>query len=158
MTAPGENKEKFLRLALTENFLFSAASGIALLAAPGAIANFLGEAVPLWLMLALGAGLLLFAAGLLRQILRRPLKRGEAILTIVMDDVWLVVSILLLVLAPHWFSAAGQWLIVAMALAVAVLAVAQWIGLRRLDGNALLGSLRVPARQMTGAHHGRRKT
>ena len=92
MAAPGENKEKFLRFALTENFLFSAASGIALLAAPGVIANYLGEAVPLWLMLALGAGLLLFAAGLLRQTLRRPLKRSEAILTIVLDDVWVIAS------------------------------------------------------------------
>ena len=114
--------------------------------APGVISRFLGEAVPLWLMLALGAGLLLFAAGLLRQILRRPLKRSEAILTIIMDDVWVIASILLLVLAPHWVSAAGQWLIGAVAFAVAALAVAQWIGLRRLDGDALPDSLRAPAR------------
>ena len=107
--------------------------------APGVISRFLGEAVPLWLMLALGAGLLLFAAGLLRQILRRPLKRSEASLTIIMDDVWVIASILLLVLVPHWFSAAGQWLIGA-------LAVAQWSGLRRLDGDALPDSLRAPAR------------
>ena len=114
--------------------------------APGVISRFLGEAVPLLLMLALGAGLLLFAARLLRQILRRPLKRSEAILTIIMDDVWVIASILLLVLAPHWFSAAGQWLIGAVAFAVAALAVAQWIGLRRLDGDALPDSLRAPAR------------
>ena len=105
-------------------------------------------------MLALGAGLLLFAAGLCRTAprrcatatLRRPLKRSEAILTIVLDDVWVIASILLLALAPHWFSAAGQWLIGAVAFAVAALAVAQWIGLRRLDGDALPGSLRAPAR------------
>ena len=132
MTAHTENKDKLLRLALTENFLFSAASGIALLVAPGVISRFLGAAVPHWLMLALGAGLLVFAAGLLRQILRRPLKRGEALLTIVMDDGWVVASIALLVLAPHWFSAGGQWLIAGVALVVAGLAVAQWLGLRRL--------------------------
>ncbi|MDA0230053.1 MAG: hypothetical protein O3B21_07670 [Proteobacteria bacterium] len=146
MTAPTETKERFLRLALTENFLFSAASGLALLVAPGVIADFLGEAVPQWLMLVLGAGLLLFSAGLLRQILRRPLKRGEAILTILMDDVWVIASILLLALAPHWFSAAGLWLIGAVAFAVAALAVAQWLGLRRLDVDALPGSLRAPPR------------
>lgn len=151
MTASVENKEKLLRLALTENFLFSAASGIALLAAPDVIASFLGEAVPHWLMLALGAGLLLFAAGLLRQILRRPLKRGEAIVTIVMDDVWVVASILLLALAPHWFSAAGQWLIGAVAIAVAALAVAQWLGLRRLDGKALFGARKPKPRRLDAA-------
>jgi len=136
MTAPSETREKFLRLSLAENFLFSAASGIALLVAPGVIADFLGDAVPDWLMLALGAGLLIFAAGLLRQILRHPLNRGEALLTILMDDAWVLASILLLVLAPQWFSAAGQWLIGGVAAAVAAIALAQWIGLRRLAGGA----------------------
>ncbi len=135
MSAQIETKEKLLRLALTENMLFSAASGIALLAVPGVIAGFLGAAVPVWLMLALGAGLLVFAAGLLRQVLSRPLKRGEAMLTIILDEVWVVASILLLVLAPHWFSASGQWLIGGVAAAVALIAVAQWVGLRRLDGS-----------------------
>jgi hypothetical protein len=37
-----------------------------------------------------------------------------------------------LVLATHWFSAGGQWLIGAVAFAVAGIAVAQWLGLRRL--------------------------
>lgn len=134
MTVPTEDKEKLLRLALTENLIFSAASGIALLVAPGVISGFLGEAVPAWLMLALGAGLLCFAGGLLRQILRRSLKRGEAILTIIMDEGWVVASIALLVLAPHWFSGAGQWLVALVALAVAGLAIAQWVGLRRLKG------------------------
>ncbi len=132
MTAHTQDKEKLLRLALTENFLFSAASGIALLVAPNVISKFVGEAIPAWLMLAVGAGLLCFTAGILRQILRRPLRRGEALLTIVMDEVWVIVSILLLVLATHWFSAGGQWLIGAVAFAVAGIAVAQWLGLRRL--------------------------
>jgi drug/metabolite transporter (DMT)-like permease len=133
LTVPVQNKDKLLRLALAENFLLSAAAGIAFLVAPGVISRFLGEAVPHWVMLLLGADLLLFAAFLLRQILRRPLKRGEAFLTIALDEVWVVASILLLVLAPHWFSASGQWLIGAVALAVAGIAVAQWLGLRRLD-------------------------
>ncbi|HJN60300.1 MAG TPA: hypothetical protein QF630_04580, partial [Alphaproteobacteria bacterium] len=64
MTAFEDNREKFLRLALAGNFLFSAASGIALLVAPGVISSFLGAAVPAWLMLVLGGGLLLFAGGL----------------------------------------------------------------------------------------------
>ncbi len=136
MAAPVENKEKFLRLSLAENFLFSAVCGIALVVAPGVVSRFLGDAVPPWVMLALGAGLLLFAAGLLRQFLRRPLNRSEALLTIVMDEIWVVASILLVVLAPHWFSAAGQWLIAAVALAVAGLALAQWLGLKRLDRRA----------------------
>ncbi len=136
MTAFEDNREKFLRLALAGNFLFSAASGIALLVAPGVISSFLGAAVPAWLMLVLGGGLLLFAGGLLRQIRRRPLRRGEALLTIVMDEGWVVASVLLVLLAPHWFSASGQWLIGAVAAAVAVIAVAQWIGLRQLDGGA----------------------
>jgi hypothetical protein len=137
MRASTENKEKLLRLALSENMMFSAASGIALLAAPGIIAGFLGEAVPHWLMLALGAGLLVFAAGLLRQVLRRPLHRGEALVTIVMDEVWVIASILLLVLAPHWFSSGGQWLVGGVAAAVAAIATVQWIGLRRLGGDEI---------------------
>ncbi len=135
MTAPTEHKEKLLRLALTENMLFSTATGTALLVAPGVISNFLGAAVPAWLMLVLGAGLLIFAAGLLRQLLRRPLKRGEALLTVVMDEGWVVASILLLVLAPQWFSAGGLWLIGGVAFAVAAIALAQWLGLRRLKGD-----------------------
>jgi hypothetical protein len=150
MTAPSEIKEKLLRLCLTANFLFSGTSGIALLAAPSVITVFLGEAVPHWLMLALGAGLLLFAAGLLRQILRRPLSRGEALLTILMDDTWVLASILLLVLAPDWFSAAGQWLIGGVAAAVAAIALAQWIGLRRLDG-ATRKSIRFKFRRSIAA-------
>ena len=46
MAAPVENKEKFLRLSLAENFLFSAACGIALVVAPGVVSRFLGDAVP----------------------------------------------------------------------------------------------------------------
>ena len=136
MSAKTETNEKFLRLALTEIMLFSAACGVAFMVAPGVIARFLGEAVPIWLMLALGAGLLIFAAGLLCQVLRRPLSRGEALTTIVMDKAWVVGSILLLVLAPHWFSAAGQWLIGGVAAAVASIAAAQWIGCRRLSRRA----------------------
>ena len=137
MSAKTEAQEKLLRLALTENMLFSAACGIASLVAPGVIAGFLGEAVPVWPMLALGAGLLVFAAGLLRQELRRPLSRGEARVTIVMDEAWVVAGILLLVLARQWFSAAGQWLIGGVATAVAAIAMAQWVGLRRLGGEQI---------------------
>ena len=46
-------------------------------------------------------------------------------LTIIKDDVWVIASILLLVLAPHWFSAAGQWLIGAVAFLISDLAVAR---------------------------------
>jgi len=134
MTVNTQDKEKLLRLALTGNFLFSAACGIALVAAPGVISRFLGAAAPHWLMLALGAGLLFFAAALLRQVLRRPLSRGEARLTVLMDAGWVAASILLLVLAPHWFSGGGQWLVALVAVAVAGLALAQWLGLRRLEG------------------------
>ncbi|MCA9618169.1 MAG: SRPBCC family protein [Myxococcales bacterium] len=115
-----------LRRALFANAAFSCLTGSTLLVAPQAVASHLAEA-PEVALRALGAGLLLFAGGLLWQATRRELRLALALATVVADLSWVLGSLAIIALVP--LSVVGVLLIGVVALIVAAVTVAQLSGL-----------------------------
>ena len=130
-TATNVSKTNLLRHALQGNGIFSGVSGLAFILAAKPIAAFLGLDAPL-VLAGLGVGLVLYAAGLFREGAREPLNRQFAVVAILLDLAWVVGSAVLLL--TNWlpFTTAGSWAVAIVADVVAVFAILQFIGLRRL--------------------------
>lgn len=123
--------DRLVRIALRGNAAFSAASGVAALVAAVAWPETLG--VPAAVLVALGLGLLPYAA-LLAVFAGRPeVRPSEALLAVVADLAWVAGAAALLVGWPDAMSSAGRWALGLLTLVVADFAVTQWIGLRRLQ-------------------------
>ena len=127
---PSEDPSAFLRLALRSNAAFSLSSGLVLAAAAGPAAAFLGVSSPL-AVAAVGVGLVVFAADLLRNAARPVVSLGAARLAIAGDLAWVAATALVLVVAPETFGAAGRWTAIAVADVVFAFALAQAWGVRR---------------------------
>lgn len=127
------SRSTLLPRALISNAAFSGLCGLTLLLAAGPVAGWLGPSADGFLR-GLGAGLLGFAGGLVF------LARSEApppalVLTATAADfAWVAGSAVLLVAYPDVLSRAGVWTVVVVALVVAVLGLAQLVGLRRVRG------------------------
>lgn len=137
MTASTADRTSLLRRALQLNGAFSGASGVALIVGASPLAAFLG--IPNALVLAaIGAGLLVYAAGLWRNARRDAIRVIEARVAVAMDVAWVVGSGLVLVAfaEPIGLTVAGKWCIALVADVVLAFAVAQMIGLRRLTARA----------------------
>lgn len=121
-----------LERALRGNALFSAVSGAALLLASGPIAAWMGIGQPL-VLAGTGAGLLGWAYLLWRgaggpdQV---ALGRGA----VAGDLAWVVGSVLILLAGRPELSRAGMWAVAGVADIVAIFALLQIIGLRRIRG------------------------
>ena len=120
-----------LRLVLRANAAFSADDGAALAVASTPIAALMGVAVPVLLVIA-GIGLLGFAATLVWRTMRAEINPTEVWTVFWLDVGWVIASALILLLAPDWFSATGEWIVAIVALIVADFALFQYLGLRRL--------------------------
>jgi len=119
-----------LRRALAANALFSTLTGAALLIAPGALSRLTGLG-PVWLLAALGVGLLLFAADLYFFQVRPPaVPSGRIAVTIFLDLGWVVGSGVLLAVGFDGFTRAGRVVVALVAVAVLALAMLQALGLR----------------------------
>ena len=130
-TAPERNNptpDSLLRRSLGANGTFSAISGLLLAAGAGVLGPWLG--VPVWLAAATGLGLLLFAAGVLRNAMRDRIDLDEARLTVGLDVLWVAASaaVLLAGLLGNHASIA----VAIVADIVLVFAVLQALGLRRV--------------------------
>ena len=118
-----------LRRVLQANAAFSTLSGIALVAAAGQLAALMGVGRS-WILLAIGAVLLVFAVTLLVNSLRENIKENEVVQAIISDGVWVAASIVIAFMGI--VSTAGIWMVAIVACLVLSFAILQAAGLRKL--------------------------
>ena len=121
--------DRLLRYSLRGNAVFSTLCGVSAIAFATPLAATLGIPAPLQLV-ALGAQLLGFAA-LLVWLASRPEVRPALALAVVAADALWVVATIPLVLSGV-LSAAGNWTALAIADVVALFALLQYLGVRRM--------------------------
>ena len=123
------NTSPFLRRVLLADAATSAASGLLMTLAPGALEDWLG--VPAGLLRYAGLSLLPFAALVFYLATRPAPPRAAVWAVIVLNLLWAADSILLV--AGGWLGPTplGYAFVIAQALVVAAFAEAQYIGLRR---------------------------
>ena len=109
------------------NAVFSAVSGIVLIAGAAPLGTLLGVGAPAVLP-AVGVVLVLYAGGLWWNARRPKVDRAEASIAVALDVAWIVLSAALLIFAPSLLMPAGRWLV-----AAAGFAIVQALGLRALD-------------------------
>ena len=126
-------KAQFLRRALTANGIFTLVSGAGLMIGADFFADLLGLNNPL-ILTAVGLMLVLYAPFVFWVSLRKPILRQAVIAIILLDLFWVLGSALLLIGGWLPLSTTGKWLVAITADIVAVFAVLQTIGLRRLEG------------------------
>lgn len=131
MNAVNTMNDRLLRTALRGNGLFSAVSGAMMVVASRPLAEFIGLAWPSALLI-LGIILLLYALDLFWFTSRATISLTFAWVAIVLDVAWVMGSVALLLADPLGFTVAGKWFVGLMAEAVALFAVVQWLGVRRL--------------------------
>ena len=124
------NPVSLLGGALRANASFSVLSGLALVCAAPALASWTGLG-PVWLLRAIGAGLLLFAVDLFLLARRAAAHPGRVRLVIAMDLAWVAGSAVLLLVGAESLTRAGFWLVFGVAEVVAAFALLQFLGLRR---------------------------
>lgn len=124
------NKSNLLRNTLLINAGSSLLFGGAAIAFAGPLAQWTGIAS--WILYVLGAGLVLFAADVAWTATRNPVNPLFAKAIIAADVAWVVGSGLSLLIFSGSLTVQGQWTIELIAVAVAVFAVLQTVGLRRL--------------------------
>lgn len=124
--------DRLLRTALRGNGIFSALSGVVLVVASRPLAEWLGVSSAAAL-LALGIILLLYAVDLFWITTWENLSLPFAWFAIIMDALWVLGSVILLVMDPLGLTVAGKWTIGLIAELVALFAIAQWLGVRRLN-------------------------
>jgi len=122
---------RLLRRALQTNAVFSAISGAGILLASGSVARLLGVELS-WPIALLGADLLLFAAWVGYEAMQGVLRVRRARAVLALDIAWVVASALLIALDPFGLSATGKWAVAAVADVVAIFALIEFLGLRRL--------------------------
>ena len=129
--AQAQQQSQLLRYALRGNGLFSASSGLILVAAGPALSSFTGITPALALQI-VGAVLLLYGAGLLWISTRAEIDRRVAWTAIILDVAWVAGSIMILLAGWLPLTVAGKWTVAVLADVVAVFAIVQYVGLRRL--------------------------
>jgi hypothetical protein len=123
---------RFLGRVLLGNAIFTALSGLACLAWPRPLAVWLGIEQPLILSV-LGIILLLSAGGLAWIAMRTPSDRRMVQAIFILDVVWVIVSALALLAGWPPLTATGKWIIAGVADVVAVFALLEFVGLRRMQ-------------------------
>jgi hypothetical protein len=123
-------KLNLLHTALRGNAIFSEANGLLLLVAGAPIAEFLGVAEAGLLMRIIGVALLGY--GVFLYFFAERTLLGAGYLATAGDIAWVVGTIIVIVADPFGLSTAGKWAILFIGDAVALFAVAQIIGIRRL--------------------------
>ncbi len=134
------NPSRLLRLALRSNAVFSALSAIVFTAASGAIASFLGF-LPTQQVFLLGVQLAVFAVWLTWLSTRAAVPRWQVWLIIALDALWVAGSFQLLLAPPAELTVGGKWTVGMIADIVALLALLQFLGLRRLKRTQLTASV-----------------
>ena len=124
-----EERQDFLKKALTGNAVFSVVSGVAILFANRWLVKFLGLPEKVSLAI-LGVSLIVYAAILWFNARRPKIKTTDAWVAVIMDVIWVVGSYALIFAVP--FSVGGKWVLALVAELVLAFAVLQWLGIRRI--------------------------
>jgi hypothetical protein len=122
---------RFLSRVLLGNATFGLLSGLACLLWARPLANTLGIEPPLILSI-LGVALLLFAAELAWIATRMPDSRRIVQTIFVLDVAWVIASVLVLLAGWPPFTVTGKWVVAGVADIIAIFALLEYIGLRRL--------------------------
>jgi hypothetical protein len=123
--------DALLRKVLLVNATATGASGVAFLAVGHVFAPVFGLApAVLWV---LGAGFLAFAAHLWHTARKPVLTRADGLYFAVADTAYVLATVLVLVAFPTLLSTAGRIVFGLLADVVAVFAIAEFIGARRLS-------------------------
>ena len=133
MTAITRLNDSLLRHALRGNSAFSGFSGALFILLAAQIAALLGVSPAAEILIAaLGAGLLAYAAFLYWASRQPQISPQIGLAAVIADALWVVSSLVILALDPFSFSTAGRWAVLIVADVVAVFAILQFVGLRRL--------------------------
>lgn len=122
---------KLLRYTLRGNAAFSAISGVIAILAAAPLAAFMGLPAPLILVI-IGVGLLPFAFLVYKVSTMAVIKPVFVKEILVMDLLWIGGSVAILLVGWPALTTNGRWLVAILADVVAVFALLQFVGLRRL--------------------------
>ena len=122
-----------LRRTLQADALSSGITGAAMALAAGPVAQLLGLSATLPVAV-IGVDLLLFAAWVGYEATRPVLRARRAWVILAVNIVWVLASAAVLLFDPFGLSTIGKWAVAAVADAVALFALAEYIGLRRIRG------------------------
>jgi hypothetical protein len=99
------------------------------------LSSWLGIAI--WISIGLGLGLLGFAAVLV--LLARDPQPALVRAVILADAAWVAGAVVVIAVFPDLMSSAGLWALALVSVVVAELAVAQYVGLRRVERQLRVG-------------------
>lgn len=120
---------RFLRRTLILDAAISGTTGLLMTLAAPALSSLLH--LPASFLRSAGVSLLPFCALLLFLALRAPIARGSVHTIIALNVLWVVASVLVLLTGVVAPNALGVGFVLFQAIAVAVFAELQWVGLRR---------------------------
>ena len=123
--------DSLLRRVLQANMIFSGVSGLLLAVDAGPLSRWLGLPAA-WILVVTGLGLLGFAWQLFQTAKQAPINLRQANTILLVDVAWVVGSALLLFTGWVSFSAAGWWAVLAVADMVALFAILEFVGIRRV--------------------------
>jgi hypothetical protein len=129
---------QFVRRVLLGNATFGIVTGLIALLWSGALSAAFGLAQPM-VLIGLGEALLLFAAALIWIALRMPTNQRILGTIFALDVAWVIASALVLLAGWAPLTAAATWAIIGVADVVALFALLEYIGLRRLRSTAAVG-------------------
>ena len=126
------NDSNLLSRALHANALYSTLTGATMAIGAAALDDWSG--VPAWLLVAIGIGLIGFAASLVFGARRSNLivDTGR---TAVAGDIGWIVGAIVIIAATSWLTTAGEVTLAIISVPVAVFAAAQWQGLSNLTAS-----------------------
>lgn len=122
-----------LRTTLRVNSVFSALTGIVMIAFGAPLSDRLGTGTPA-ILIGLGAATAAYALALWWTASRERIDRRLAVTAVMMDAAWVLGSAVLVAAGP--LTAAGNWTAVLVADVVLLFAVLQFLGLRRAPASA----------------------
>jgi hypothetical protein len=120
---------RFLRKALMADGIVSGASGLALLAAPGAIASLIG-APSAAVVAGVGFALVIYGLALVRNARRETPSRSEAATAVALNLAWLVGTAVVVVAGG--LTREGNWALILVGDVVLVFTALEVIGLRKM--------------------------
>ncbi len=132
MATQAQQAPSLLRNALRANAVFSGISGLTMTVGAAQIANLMGTGNTLFYVI-IGIGLLIFAADLFYFTRHPKISATFAWLAIIGDMIWVIASAIILLTDAFNVSVTGQWLLFIVGDIVLIFAIAQYIGLRKLQ-------------------------
>ncbi len=124
------DRSLLLRRTLQADAVVGAVSGAAIAVMSGSLGTILG--IPSTILLVIGLILLPYGAWLWYQSTRPVITRRFAWTVIGINALWVAESVVVLAMGWLPLTQAGFWFIVALAVAVAIFAEVQFLGLRRI--------------------------